>query len=132
MKKGFTLLELIIVIIILGILATIGFVAYGKIIEKGRRAEGAAVLGTIRSQTIIREQESGVIDNAYLNSTLGLPITSACDSKFYFYYTTDATTATATRCIGALGKQPGVLVADNYTMTLTKDGVKGSTPAGLW
>jgi len=38
-RKGFTLLELIVVIIILGILASLGFSQYIKMVEKGRSAE---------------------------------------------------------------------------------------------
>jgi len=129
--KGFTLLELIVVIIIVGILATLGFVQYTRVIEKGRRAEAASILGTIRSMATIWNQEGGHATaypaSAYLISDLTLPTTATCDAQHYFYYTIDSTTgtATATRCAGAAGKQPGGVATDN--MTLTIGGVKGGS-----
>jgi len=47
-KTGFTLLELIIVTIIIGILAAIGGPMYFKTIERARMAEGRIMLGMIR------------------------------------------------------------------------------------
>ncbi len=48
MNTGFTLLELIIVIIIVGILASIGGPMYFKTIERARMVEGRIILGMIR------------------------------------------------------------------------------------
>lgn len=128
MKKGFTLLELIVVIIILGILATLGFVQYASIIEKGRRAEAASLLGTMRRQSILKWQESGntYIDNVYVSVDLGLPIacaTTAPSSQYYFAYTTVSGTgiSTATRCTTG-GKTPAATTVT--TMTLAVDGTK--------
>ncbi|MDP2938961.1 MAG: prepilin-type N-terminal cleavage/methylation domain-containing protein [Candidatus Omnitrophota bacterium] len=49
MKKGFTLLELIIVIIIIGILAAIAIPRITEIAERGRSGEGLQILGALRS-----------------------------------------------------------------------------------
>ena len=50
MKRGFTLLELMVVIIILGVLATLGVMQYQAAIEKSRGAEARQVIGQLRSQ----------------------------------------------------------------------------------
>ncbi len=50
-NKAFTLLELIVVIVILGVLATLGFTQYGRMVEKSRQAEAKMILGDIRKLT---------------------------------------------------------------------------------
>ena len=47
-KQGFTLLELLIVVIIIGILAAIGVPQYVRTTERGRVAEASQVLATLR------------------------------------------------------------------------------------
>jgi len=49
LKKGFTLLEVLIVVIIIGILASIALPQYVATLEKSKSAEAASNIGSIRS-----------------------------------------------------------------------------------
>ena len=147
MKKGFTLLELIVVIVIIGILATLGFSQYTRMIERSRGAEGRQVLGAIRNQAAALwvERNSGgaaptIPVGVIVNATVGIgnlagQISDACaaavpSTSYYFSYgvaqnvTNNGFVGTATRCTGANGKQPGGPAAT--TLTLTSNFVTGT------
>jgi prepilin-type N-terminal cleavage/methylation domain-containing protein len=121
-KKGFTLLELIVVIIILGILASLGFTQYTKMVEKGRTAEAKTVLGQVRAAQTAYYQEYGVYGTAISNLPIDAP--TACGSTHYFMFASDTATSTATRCT-ASGKTPDS--ASLYSITLSHTGVFGGT-----
>jgi prepilin-type N-terminal cleavage/methylation domain-containing protein len=126
MRKGFTLLELIVVVIIIGILATLGFTQYGRMIEKSRGSESRAILGSIRTFAAAYRLEHGNLDGfTAVHANIGAgadQIPSACATTHYFFYAVTAAAGqnlvlTATRCTGANGKQPGALTAGTLTLT---------------
>ncbi len=123
MRKGFTLIELIVVIIIVGILASVGMSQYTKMVEKGRAAEAKQILGTLRTAEIAENFENGAYATV---ANLGVGAPAACAATHYFSYACDATngTCTATRCIAG-GKNPNSAVA--YTKTLDVAGTWGGT-----
>ena len=51
-RKGFTLLELVIVVIVLGVLASIALPQYAGFVEKARAAEAVATIGSIKTAEI--------------------------------------------------------------------------------
>ncbi|MDD4894771.1 MAG: prepilin-type N-terminal cleavage/methylation domain-containing protein [Candidatus Omnitrophica bacterium] len=124
MKKGFTLLELIVVIIIIGILGTLGFTQYTKVLEKGRTAEAKAVLGQMRTAFTAYYQEYSANPTM---SQLSVEAPADCTgTTHYFSYGTSGATGTATRCGTGSGKTPGV--GTSYTVNLNyESGVWGGT-----
>ncbi len=123
MRKGFTLLELIIVIIIIGVLATLGFTQYTKVMEKGRAAESRVILGTLRTGERAYYLEYGAFTAVVADLGVEAPI--ICATNHYFSYACDAAgMCTATRCIAG-GKTPNAAVV--YNKTLNQAGVFGGT-----
>ena len=124
LTKAFTLIELIVVIIIVGILAAVGMTQYTKVVEKGRSAEARIILGSLRSAEDAEYLENG----AYVAvASLAVAAPTACATTHYFSYACDTTTGTCTaqRCAAGTGKTPG---ATTYSKTLSIAGAWGGDP----
>jgi len=132
MRKGFTLLEILVVIIIVGILATLGMTQYGRAVERSRGAEAKQILGQLRSLAAGRYLE--------YNSTQGITaavlgigpaddqVPSAARASHYFYYSvtvpplpsTDVVfTATRSGATGRGGLSPAGTAARTLILTTT-------------
>lgn len=112
MKRAFTLVELIIVVIIIGILASIAIPQFNKTMERSRIAEASAVLGALRGAQLRYKLEN----TAYATSTASLDIDAPnydgsgnANGKFFTYSVVEAaesasatTVATAQRKAGSL------------------------------
>jgi len=83
-KKAFTLLELIIVIIIVGILATLGLSQYNRVVERGRTPEAKGILGALRKAELSYYLEKGAYTTSFTD--LGITAPTSCTSTHYFYY----------------------------------------------
>jgi prepilin-type N-terminal cleavage/methylation domain-containing protein len=121
MKKGFTLLELLIVIIIVGIMATLGLTQYTSVVERSRGAEARQVLGQLRKVCAALYMDGNNVSMCN-DSNLGLgtgangtiPSSTCAVSHFFKYTTTGITypnsiTLRGTRCLSSeQGKTPGL------------------------
>jgi prepilin-type N-terminal cleavage/methylation domain-containing protein len=117
MRKGFTLVELIIVVIIVGILASLGLTQYNKVVEKSRAAEARMMLGTLRGAEVAEMNENG----SYVAvASLGVDAPASCtDTHFFSYACATSGTCTATRCTTGGKPQQGTTA---WTKALTIDG----------
>ncbi len=100
--KGFTLVELMIVVAIIGILASVGYPAYTNAVKKGNRADGIDSLLSL----------AGRMEEYYMNN----------DTY------TGATVASATSSDGKYTL--AITSADNYAYTLTATPVDGDSECG--
>ena len=126
LKRGFTLLEMLIVVIIIGILASIAMPQYFRTLEKSRSAEAVTNTGAIR-MALDRYwyQESAVTTDLDL---LDIDNPNDITNKLYTYAITDdgtdastrKYTVTATRTVGATTYWVKWIQTDNDTGKITR------------
>jgi prepilin-type N-terminal cleavage/methylation domain-containing protein len=130
MKRAFTLIEILIVIIIIGIMAGIGLPQYLKAVEKTRASEADVVFRNIAeylSQYVLRygidaclASPAALRNAANMGTAPDETPTSCASTHYYSYDVININTGTgvvdfaANRCISG-GKTPDAQV--NYTLT---------------
>jgi prepilin-type N-terminal cleavage/methylation domain-containing protein len=130
-KNGFTLVELIIVVIIVGILASLGLTQYSLMVEKSRTAEARVHIGTMRNLAYSYYLENGSLTGIQ-NGDLGVNATCTSNSYYYFaissYSTASMVGLVARRCESG-GKPPNASSATVYRIYMFFTPSTGET---LW
>lgn len=110
MKKAFTMVELMIVVVIVGILSTLAIVNYNSSVEKGRASEARTNLMQIRIayNNFMMEHRNAPTNGDF--GALGFEaneVPSDCENvDFYFSYSFDGERSIASRCLNGQGKNP--------------------------
>ncbi len=128
-SKGFSLIELLIVVALVGILSAVAFNMYADNVIASNRSEGRAGLTATAASLEKCKSLYGVYDHA------NCPVlaTIATESNLYSIDTTGRTPTTFTLVATAIGAQ--VRDADCTSLSLTNTGIKtaaGANPPDCW
>jgi type IV pilus assembly protein PilE len=123
-SSGFTLIELMLVVGIVGILASIAVAYYGDYIEDANRTDGRKAL----SETATSLEKCKNLYSRYDSANCNIVFPVISEAGFYslaVVRTVSAFTLTATPVAG----QPQANDADCTSLTLANTGMKDGTPA---
>ena len=106
-QKGFTLIELMIVVAIIGILAAIAVPAYQDYTIRSRVSEGASLAGAAKTAVDVYFSETGSLaDTPGTHASLGLASSTSYSAKYVSFISVAAGGIITVRLqdIGALGQ----------------------------
>ncbi len=135
--RGFTLVELLITIVVIGILSSIAYPSYTNYLRKARRAEAQQVLmdGALRQQQILLDSKAYVYEpnQVWPHPNAGVTTPNLPASvKPYYQITVDAKDESTTTPQFKLRATPIGTQATDSCGVLTVDHANTRTPANCW
>lgn len=128
-QKGFTLIELMIVVALIGILASIAYPSYQSSVTNARRSDGMSTLLNIMSA----QERNFTMNNAYTTdmSSLGFAVDAGevvSENSFYRISASFCTTGDSS-CIKLIAAPQGGQASDG---NLTINSIGSKTPIEKW
>ena len=127
MRRGFTLVELMVTVAIVAILAAIAYPSYLSQMKKSRRSEAEQFLMDVaqRQQQYLLDQRAYAPDLATLNMTAPSDV-----QTFYNGITINVTAGPPTGFTATATPKPGTSQAGDSTLSI--DNLGNKLPAGVW
>lgn len=86
---GFTLIEILVALVIVGILAVVGLPRYGRVTERSRQAEAISILSVMRGAQLRYSADNSIFTSSTANLDIELPDNNndgtRGDGKFFNY-----------------------------------------------
>lgn len=132
-ERGFTLIELMIVVAVIGVLAAIAYPSYQEYVMRARRAEGQSLL----NETAARQERYRAQNGTYITSSTSTEIAKLklpqIDKSENGYYTLGISVIANDGGYTLSANRAGTQISDNrcgdFTLDATgKKGIAASTP----
>ena len=120
--QGFSLLELMIVVVIVGVLASVAYPSYQDYVRRGNRSAAQTFM-----MTIAQRQEQYLVSNrSYASTTTALNLTQPTETSGKYTFAITATTSPIGYSITATPVGNQHVTGKFGTLTLSSDGTKSS------